>query len=98
MKLVETDLPGCLIIEPQVFGDDRGFFFESFNHDKLAQHGLHPAFVQVKVFTPGVVQFAGVVTVPSFQMWAALSLCAWQQLYTFQCSSVLVCQSPNWPV
>ena len=29
MKLIQTALPGCVVIEPQVFGDDRGFFFES---------------------------------------------------------------------
>ena len=49
MKVIETDLQGCLVIEPQVFGDDRGFFYESFNHDKLAAHGLQPAFVQGNV-------------------------------------------------
>ena len=49
MKVVETDLPGCLLLEPQVFGDERGFFYESFNHDKLAAHGLAPDFVQGNV-------------------------------------------------
>ena len=49
MKVIETDLPGCLVIEPRVFSDDRGYFFESFNHDKLAAHGLQPAFVQGNV-------------------------------------------------
>lgn len=49
MKLIETDLPGCVVIEPQVFGDDRGYFYESFNADKLAKHGLTPAFVQGNV-------------------------------------------------
>ena len=49
MKLVETDLPGCVVLEPQVFGDDRGYFYESFNLDKLAVHGLHPTFVQGNV-------------------------------------------------
>lgn len=49
MKVVETELPGCLLLEPQVFGDERGFFFESFNHDKLAAHGLAPGFVQGNV-------------------------------------------------
>jgi dTDP-4-dehydrorhamnose 3,5-epimerase len=49
VKVIETDLPGCVVIEPQVFGDDRGFFYESFNLDKLAQHGLEPAFVQGNV-------------------------------------------------
>jgi len=49
MKIIETDLPGCLVIEPQVFGDARGFFFESFNTEKLGPHGLHPKFVQGNV-------------------------------------------------
>ena len=49
MKVIETGLPGCLVFEPRVFGDDRGFFFESFNHDRLAEHGLRPRFVQGNV-------------------------------------------------
>jgi dTDP-4-dehydrorhamnose 3,5-epimerase len=49
MKVVETDLPGCLVLEPQVFGDERGFFYESFNRDKLAAIGLAPEFVQGNV-------------------------------------------------
>ena len=49
MKVIESDLPGCLLLEPQVFGDERGFFYESFNHDKLATHGLQPTFVQGNV-------------------------------------------------
>lgn len=49
MKVVETDLPGCLVIEPRVFGDERGFFYESFNLDKLGIHGLTPSFVQGNV-------------------------------------------------
>lgn len=49
MKVVETSLPGCVVIEPRVFGDERGFFFESFNADRLAEHGLSPTFVQGNV-------------------------------------------------
>lgn len=49
MKLIETDLPGCVVVEPQVFGDERGHFFESFNLDKLARHGIEPRFVQGNV-------------------------------------------------
>jgi dTDP-4-dehydrorhamnose 3,5-epimerase len=49
MKVVETGLPGCRVVEPDVFGDERGFFYESFNHDKLAVHGLAPDFVQGNV-------------------------------------------------
>lgn len=50
MRVIETDLPGCLLIEPQVFGDSRGFFFESFNRERFAAHGLDiPHFVQGNV-------------------------------------------------
>ena len=49
MKVVETDLPGCLVLEPQVFGDERGFFYESFNRDKLVAIGLPSHFVQGNV-------------------------------------------------
>lgn len=49
MKIIETELPGCLIIEPQVFGDSRGYFYESFNRDKLAAVGLNPHFAQGNV-------------------------------------------------
>ena len=36
MKATPTAIPGLLIIEPKVFGDERGFFFESFNRRKFA--------------------------------------------------------------
>lgn len=49
MKVIETDLPECVVLEPRVFGDERGYFFESFNRDRLAEHGLHPQFVQGNV-------------------------------------------------
>lgn len=49
MNVIETDLPGCLVLEPRVFTDDRGFFYESFNNDKLVGHGLQPAFMQGNV-------------------------------------------------
>lgn len=49
MKVIETGLPGCVVIEPRVFGDGRGFFYESFNADRLAPHGLAPTFVQGNV-------------------------------------------------
>lgn len=51
MKVIQTGLPGCLVLEPQVFGDDRGFFYESFNRDKFADIGLAPEFVQGNVST-----------------------------------------------
>jgi dTDP-4-dehydrorhamnose 3,5-epimerase len=47
MKVVATSLPGVLMIEPKVFGDDRGFFFESFN-ERVFREGtnLDVRFVQ----------------------------------------------------
>ncbi len=49
MKLIETDLPGCLLIEPKVFGDARGFFYESYNVEKYKSAGLDLRFVQTNV-------------------------------------------------
>jgi dTDP-4-dehydrorhamnose 3,5-epimerase len=47
MNLVRTELPEVLILEPKVFGDERGFFFESFNARAFAEAtGLQPEFVQ----------------------------------------------------
>lgn len=46
MKVIETNLPGCLIIEPKVFGDARGFFFETWSRPRYAAHGIGPDFVQ----------------------------------------------------
>ncbi len=37
MKAIETEIPGLMIIEPRVFGDERGFFYESFNRRKFAE-------------------------------------------------------------
>ena len=46
MKVTPTDLPDVVLIEPQVFADDRGFFFESYNRRALAEAGLAGEFVQ----------------------------------------------------
>ncbi len=46
MKKTETSLPGVLLLEPQVFGDDRGFFLESHNERVFAELGIHERFVQ----------------------------------------------------
>jgi len=47
MRAIPTDLPQVLLLEPRVFGDDRGFFFESFNERVFAEAtGLTPRFVQ----------------------------------------------------
>ncbi|AZC15744.1 dTDP-4-dehydrorhamnose 3,5-epimerase [Pseudomonas sp. CMR5c] len=47
MKVIATELPGVLIIEPKVFGDERGFFYESFNAKVFAEAtGVDVQFVQ----------------------------------------------------
>ena len=46
MKFTETALPGVYIVEPQVFGDNRGFFMESWSSRSFEAAGLHYEFVQ----------------------------------------------------
>ena len=46
MKKLETSLPGVLLLEPRVFGDDRGFFLESYNQCAFAEIGIPEPFVQ----------------------------------------------------
>ena len=47
MNVIETSLPGVLILEPKVFGDERGFFYESFNARAFEEAtGLTRQFVQ----------------------------------------------------
>ncbi len=46
MKVTPTALPDVLVISPNVFGDERGFFFESWNHRAFAAAGLDATFVQ----------------------------------------------------
>jgi dTDP-4-dehydrorhamnose 3,5-epimerase len=46
MKILETNLPGVMVFEPQKFGDERGFFLETFRDDMLAEAGINQRFVQ----------------------------------------------------
>lgn len=46
MKVIETALPGVLIIEPKVFGDHRGFFIETFQVERYREAGIALPFVQ----------------------------------------------------
>lgn len=46
MEILTTEIPGLLIIKPDVFADDRGYFFESYNKTKLAKAGIEVDFVQ----------------------------------------------------
>jgi dTDP-4-dehydrorhamnose 3,5-epimerase len=46
MKVLETELPGVLVLEPKRFGDDRGFFMELFHEKRYAEAGITGPFVQ----------------------------------------------------
>ena len=46
MNVIETKLPGVLIIEPKVFGDHRGFFKETYQAERYAEAGITLPFVQ----------------------------------------------------
>jgi len=46
MKVTQTKLPGVLIIEPEIFGDSRGFFYESFQAARYQECGMPQHFVQ----------------------------------------------------
>ena len=53
MKVSETSLPGVMRIEPRVFGDPRGFFYESWSASRYADVGLSGPFVQDNVSKSG---------------------------------------------
>lgn len=57
MKLIETGIPGLVIVEPEVHGDGRGFFMELWNADRYGALGLPDRFVQSNVSRSG----AGVI-------------------------------------
>jgi len=46
MQIKETDIEGLFILEPRVFKDARGYFFESFHKQKLEDFGIHYNFIQ----------------------------------------------------
>jgi dTDP-4-dehydrorhamnose 3,5-epimerase len=46
MNIIRTDIPEVLIIEPGIFGDQRGFFCETYQLDRYATHGIAGPFVQ----------------------------------------------------
>lgn len=46
LKKIPTSLPGVFVLEPRVFGDERGFFFESYNQRSMAEAGITETFVQ----------------------------------------------------
>lgn len=46
MNLIETEIPGVCILEPKVFGDERGFFLETWQQARYGELGIGPGFVQ----------------------------------------------------
>ena len=46
MKIIDTSIPEVKIIEPTVFGDNRGWFYESYSYEKLKNLGINTVFVQ----------------------------------------------------
>jgi dTDP-4-dehydrorhamnose 3,5-epimerase len=46
MKIIPTSIPEVVLLEPKVFGDDRGFFYESWNKRTFAELGIPADFVQ----------------------------------------------------
>lgn len=46
MELIPTSIPDIIILKPDVFGDDRGYFFESFQSEKFAAFGITDSFIQ----------------------------------------------------
>ena len=46
MEIIKTSIEGLLLIQPKVFGDDRGHFFESWSRESFAKNGLDLDFVQ----------------------------------------------------
>ncbi len=46
MKVAATELPGVLLVEPRVFGDERGWFLETWRAEHYIAHGIGPDFVQ----------------------------------------------------
>lgn len=46
MNIIQTQLPGLLLIQPKIFGDARGYFFESYREDRYQEMGIACSFVQ----------------------------------------------------
>jgi len=53
MRVRETELPGVLVLEPQVFRDDRGHFLETFRDDRYAEAGIPGPFLQDSLSSSG---------------------------------------------
>jgi dTDP-4-dehydrorhamnose 3,5-epimerase len=69
MRVTPTELPEVLLIEPQVFGDARGYFFESYSERRYAEQGIGARFVQDNVSrsTRGILRGLHLQSPPSAQ-------------------------------
>jgi len=81
MNLIETTLPGVLLLEPKVFGDARGFFLESWNRQTFAGLGLDLDFVQDNHSrsAKGVLRGLHYQSSPHFGQWVGYELSAENQ-------------------
>ena len=70
MKKIETKLPGVYIIEPQVFGDQRGYFMETWSTRNFEEMGLHYDFVQDNQ------SYSARKGSPTYKKWVAVELSA----------------------
>ncbi|MDH3652152.1 MAG: dTDP-4-dehydrorhamnose 3,5-epimerase, partial [Saprospiraceae bacterium] len=46
MNIIETEIEGLFIVEPQVWTDDRGYFFETYQAQRYSEHGIRCQFIQ----------------------------------------------------
>jgi len=77
MKVIPTEIPDVLIIEPQVYGDDRGFFLESFNQkDFREKTGVNTTFVQDNHSMSLKNVLRGLQSSPTFGQWVGCILSA----------------------
>jgi len=53
MQVIQSGLPGVLIVEPRVLGDSRGFFYEGWNRMRFAENGIDTDFVQDNISVSG---------------------------------------------
>jgi dTDP-4-dehydrorhamnose 3,5-epimerase len=60
MNVIATPIPGALVVEPKVFADERGAFFESYSEQRYRDHGIPDHFVQDNVSRSGLGVLRGV--------------------------------------
>ena len=70
MKIIPTDISDVVIIEPKVFGDDRGYFFESFRLDKLRENGVDLDLQALLIFS-AVIGMSGSFISLAMSKWSA---------------------------